>query len=135
MHARELEAAKASDAAKSGYFVADWDHPMPMKTIDGQLDLFGDGKVVLVPLHGHTPGTIGALIRLDRDGKFLLASDALSIRTNLDRNIVPKNTHNPEQFLKSFEEIRRIEKDGATIICSHDESQWETLRKGMDAYD
>ncbi len=135
VHARELEAAKASDAVNSGYFVADWDHPMPMKTIDGQLDLFGDGRIVLVPLHGHTPGTIGALIRLDRSGEFLLASDALSIRANLDRDIVPKNTKDAEHFLKSFEEIRRIEKSGATVICSHDDAQWSSLRKGIEFYD
>jgi len=133
VHARELEAAKAPDAA--GYFAADWDHPMPMRTIDGQLDLFDDGRIVLVPLPGHTPGTIGALVKLDRSGEFLLASDAVSIRANLDGDIVPKNTKNAEQFLKSFEEIRRIERAGATVICSHDEAQWDSLRKGVDAYD
>lgn len=84
VHARELEAAKASDAVNSGYLVADWDHPIPMKIIDGQVDLFGDGKIVIVPLSGHTPGTVGALVRLDRSGEFLLASDAVSIRANLE---------------------------------------------------
>ncbi|MGD9837098.1 MAG: N-acyl homoserine lactonase family protein [Afipia sp.] len=133
VHARELDAARAPDAA--GYFAADWDHPIPMKTIDGQFDLFGDGKIVLVPLPGHTAGTVGALVKLDRSGEFLLASDAVSIRENLDKDIVPKNTKNAEEFLKSFEEIRRIEKAGATVICSHDEAQWNSLRKGMDAYE
>lgn len=74
-------------------------------------------------------------MKLDRSGEFLLTSDALSIRANLDQEIVPKNTKNTEQFLQSFAEIRRIEKAGATIICSHDSAQWESLRKGMDAYD
>lgn len=133
VHARELDAARAPDAA--GYFAADWDHPIPMKTIDGQFDLFGDGTIVLVPLPGHTPGTVGALVKLDRSGEFLLTSDAVSIRENLDKNIVPKNTKNAEEFLNSFEEIRRIEKAGATVICSHDEAQWNSLRKGMDAYE
>ena len=52
-----------------------------MKTIDGQFDLFDDGKIVLVPLPGHTPGTMGALVKLDRSGEFLLASDAASYIT------------------------------------------------------
>ena len=135
LHARELEAAKAPDALSSGYFPADWDHPIPMKLIEQQTDLFGDGRITLIPLPGHTPGTIGALVKLDRSGEFLLTSDALSVRANLDQEIVPKNTKNIEQFLRSFAEIRRIEKAGATIICSHDAAQWETLRKGLDAYD
>lgn len=135
VHARELQAAKTSEAENSGYFAADWDHPIPVKIIDGQHDLFGDGKIVLVPLPGHTPGIIGALVKLDRSGEFLLASDAVSIRANLDRDIVPKNTKNAEQFLKSFEEIRRIERAGATIVCGHDEMQWDALRKGAEFYD
>lgn len=135
VHALELEAAKAPDAVNSGYFPADWDQPIPMKVIEGETDLFGDGRITLLPLHGHSRGTIGALVTLDSNGEFLLTSDALSIRANLDREIVPRNTWNAEQFLESFAEIRRIEAGGATVICSHDSAQWETLRKGQDAYD
>ncbi|MBN9582435.1 MAG: N-acyl homoserine lactonase family protein [Afipia sp.] len=135
VHARELEAAKAPEAVNSGYFPADWDHPIPMKLIDQQTDLFGDGRIVLVPLPGHTPGTIGALVRLDRSGEFLLTSDAVSVRANLDDDVVPKNTWNAEQCLQSFAEVRRIEKGGATVICSHDSAQWDALKKGLDAYE
>lgn len=135
VHARELEAAKAPEAVNSGYFPADWDHPIPMKLIDQQTDLFGDGRIVLLPLPGHTPGTIGALVRLDRSGEFLLTSDAVSVRANLDDDVVPKNTWNAEQCLQSFAEVRRIEKGGATVICSHDSAQWDALKKGLDAYE
>jgi glyoxylase-like metal-dependent hydrolase (beta-lactamase superfamily II) len=135
VHARELEAAKAPDAVSGGYFPADWDHPIPMKVIERQTDLFGDGRIVLLPLPGHTPGTIGALVRLDRSGEFLLTSDAVSVRANLDGDVVPKNTWNADQCLQSFAEVRRIEKGGATVICSHDSAQWDALRKGADAYE
>lgn len=135
IHALELAAAKAPDAVDRGYLAADWDHPMPIKTVDGQTDVFGDDRIVLVPLPGHTPGTMGALVKLDNSGQFLLTSDALSVRGSLDQNIVPKNTWNAELCLKTFDDIRRIEKAGAIVICSHDAKQWETLRKGADAYD
>ena len=62
--------------------------------MNGEKDLFGDASVVLVPLPGHTPGTLGALVNLDRDGPFLLASDAVSLRQNLDTDIAPRNTWN-----------------------------------------
>ena len=135
VHARELEAAKKPEAANSGYFSADWDHPIPMKMFETQTDIFGDSKIVLIPLVGHSPGTTGALIKLDKSGEFLLTSDAASVRANLDNDIVPRNTWNPELFLKSFAEIRRIEAGGATVICSHDSAQWDSLRKGLDAYE
>lgn len=135
VHAREVEAAKATDAANSGYFPADWDHPIPMTIVERQTDVFGDGRIILLPLPGHTAGTMGALVKLDSSGEFLLTSDALSIRANLDREVVPRNTLNKEQFLQSFAEIRRIEAGGATIICGHDRAQWHSLRKGLEAYD
>jgi glyoxylase-like metal-dependent hydrolase (beta-lactamase superfamily II) len=135
VHSRELEAAKAPDAAKSGYVRADWDHPMPMTIISNETDVMGDGKIVLIPLPGHTPGTVGALIGLDRAGSFLLASDALSLRENLDREIIPRNTWNAELCALSFHEIRKLEASGVKVICSHDAAQWELLRKGGEAYD
>lgn len=135
VHARELEAAKAPDADRAGYLQADWDHQMPIQRVDGQTDVMDDGRIVLLPLPGHTPGTMAALVKLDRCGEYLLASDALSIRENLDSEIIPLNTWNAEVCSHSFAEIRRIEASGAHVICGHDSAQWQVLRKGQDAYD
>jgi len=134
-HARELEAASAPDAAKAGFLDADWKHPNRFDTIDTQRDVYGDGRVVLVPLPGHTAGTIGALIALERSGRFLLASDAVALRANLDRDDCPRQTWSPELAHRSMTEIRRIEASGATVVFGHDLAQWETLRKGSQCYD
>jgi glyoxylase-like metal-dependent hydrolase (beta-lactamase superfamily II) len=135
VHAQELAAAKEPGATNAGYLPADWDHPMPMRVIDKETDLFEDGRIVLIPLPGHTPGTMGALVQLDRDGQFLLASDAVGLRANLDDDFIPKNTWNVEQCRQSFTEVRRLEKAGAKVICGHDLEQWASLRKGADAYE
>jgi N-acyl homoserine lactone hydrolase len=132
---KELEAAQAPGAEAAGYLRADWDHGQPTDPVDGERDVFGDGKLILIPLPGHTPGTMGATVHLDRDGSFLLVSDAVSLRENLDTGAVPRNTWNAEALLKSFEEIRRLEKSGATVICGHDDAQWQSLRKGVEAYE
>lgn len=134
-HAKEIEAARASGAEAAGYLKADWDHGLPIEAVDGQRDLFGDSRVVLVPLPGHTPGTLGALVNLDRDGSFLLASDSVSLRRNLDADIAPRNTWNVDLQLKTFEEVRRIEHKGAMVICGHDMEQWQGLRKGPEGYE
>jgi glyoxylase-like metal-dependent hydrolase (beta-lactamase superfamily II) len=133
VHARELEAAQKPEA--SGYFPADWKNDIPLKLVERDQDIFGDGKITLIELPGHTPGTIGALVKLDRSGEFLLTSDAVSVRANLDKDQAPKNTWNVDLCLKSFAEVRKLEKAGATVICSHDDAQWKTLRKGVEAYD
>lgn len=135
LHAKELEAASSENAEAAGYLRIDWDNGQPIETIAAERDLFGDGAVVLVPLPGHTPGTLGALVNLDQDGQFLLASDAVSLRQSLDTDIAPHNTWNAEALLKSFEEVRRIEKSGATVICGHDDAQWQSLRKGGAGYE
>jgi N-acyl homoserine lactone hydrolase len=134
-HAKEIAAAKLPDAVSAGYLKADWDHGQSIEAVNGEMDLFGDSSVVLVPLPGHTPGTLGALVSLDRDGQFLLASDSVSLRQNLDADAAPRNTWNVDLQLKTFEEVRRIERGGATVICGHDDRQWQGLRKGSEGYE
>jgi N-acyl homoserine lactone hydrolase len=59
----------------------------------------------------------------------------VSLRENIDADTAPRNTWNADALLKSYAEIRRIEKAGSTVICGHDEAQWQSLRKGADAYE
>ncbi|HXW24288.1 MAG TPA: N-acyl homoserine lactonase family protein, partial [Xanthobacteraceae bacterium] len=126
---------RAPAAAAAGYVAADWDHPLPIEPITGERDLYGNGRIVLIPLPGHTPGSMAALVALDRTGQVLLASDTVSLRTTLDTGILPKNTWNADALVKSLAEVRRIEARGAMIVCGHDAGQWARLRKGVDAYD
>jgi glyoxylase-like metal-dependent hydrolase (beta-lactamase superfamily II) len=135
IHAREVAAARAPGAEASGYLAAEWDHPMPIDLIAGERDLFNDGRIVLIPLPGHTPGTVGARVELERTGIFLLASDTVSRRETLDQGIVPRNTWNADALVKSLAEVKRMEARGATVLCGHDDRQWASLRKGADAYD
>lgn len=134
VHTAEMAAARAENAQTAGYLPVEWDQPNPVQLIEGETDLFGDGRITLIPLPGHTPGLTGALVTLDRDGAFLLASDAVSLRSSLDTDVVPKNTWSPDLHRRSIGEIRKIEADGATVLCGHDDAQWASLRKGADAY-
>ncbi len=135
IHARELEAARTPQAERLGYLASEWTPPGPLDALAGERDLFGDGRIVLIPLPGHTPGTTGALVALEKSGTFLLASDTVSLRSTLDTGVIPRNTIDPEALTKSLAEVRRIEAQGATVLCGHDAAQWATLRKGADAYD
>jgi N-acyl homoserine lactone hydrolase len=135
VHKKEIEAARAPGAESAGYLAAEWEQDAPVDELDGERDLFGDGRIVLIPFPGHTPGSIGALVALDRSGKFLLASDTVSMKAAIDRDILPRNIWNKDALVKSLGEIKRIQKQGATVLCGHDDTQWQSLRKGADAYD
>ena len=135
VQADDVAAARAPDAVTMGFLAGEWDVGLPLDELDGQRDVFADGRIVLIPLPGHTRGSMGALVGLDRDGQFLLAADTVTLRATLDRDVAPRNTWDTGTLLKSWEEVRRIEAQGATVICGHDDAQWQTLRKGADAYE
>lgn len=48
----------------------------PVLTFSSSHDVFGDGSVIVVDLHGHTPGSVGVLLNLTGDRRVLLAGDA-----------------------------------------------------------
>jgi len=135
IHAKELAAARAPDAVAAGYLASEWEQSTLPDVLEGERDLFGDGRIVLIPLPGHTPGTTGALVALEKSGTFLLASDTVSLRATLDSGVIPRNTWNADALTRSLAEVRRIEATGATILCGHDQEQWASLRKGSDAYE
>ncbi len=133
-HSAELRNAKAAGAAAQGFLAVDWDHGLETQCIDREHDLFGDSRITLMPLPGHTEGMIGALVSLERDGDFLLASDSVPLMRNLDENLIPKNTWDPVKAQATYKEIRHLARTGATVMCGHDAEQWQMLRKGGEIY-
>lgn len=57
----------------------------PYEIFDRHADVFGDGSVVVVPIPGHTPGSIGVFVQL-RDGRRVFhVGDAINDRAQLRR--------------------------------------------------
>jgi N-acyl homoserine lactone hydrolase len=133
--ARELAAARAEDAEAQGLLRREWDVGLPIQAIDGDHDVFGDGRLTLVPLPGHTPGSMGAHAVLARSGTFLIASDAAPVEASLRERTVPTNTWDPALYLDSLGEIARHADDGATVLFGHDDAQWRRVRTGALYYD
>ena len=134
-HALELEAARTASGETTGYIASDWNPTKGWDEVTSERDLFGDGRIVLIHTPGHTPGSIGGLVQLDRSGRFLLAGDTVSLMETLEREMIPRNTWNGEALARSQQEVRRIAASGVAVIASHDAAQWTTLRKGADAYE
>jgi N-acyl homoserine lactone hydrolase len=56
----------------------------PNKLVDEDLDVFGDGSVMIVSTPGHTPGHESLLVHMRKTGWILLSGDAVHLQTNWD---------------------------------------------------
>lgn len=135
-HADELAAAQAEGGVAQGYLPVDWEHAQKgFDTFTSQRDVFGDGRLVLVPVPGHTPGMTAALVNLDQDGAFILASDAVAVEANYTQEYAPKNSWDLDKATNAITEIKRMAAtNAAQVIFGHDEAQWLSLRKGAEFY-
>ena len=134
-HEAELAAGTAEGAEKMGYLRTEWEHQMRLDTFDGDLDVFDDGRLVTLHIPGHTPGMIGLRAELEHSGEFLIASDAVALERNLAHDEAPLNAWNGDLLVASYDIVRARQNAGATVICGHDDSQWQQLKCGPAVYD
>jgi glyoxylase-like metal-dependent hydrolase (beta-lactamase superfamily II) len=133
--AQELEAARSDEGPRLGMAAQDWDHPVQFRTFEDSLDLFDDGRIVLMHLPGHTPGMCCALLGLTHSGPHLLASDAVALRAHLEQGSHPRQTWSLDQADRSMDRIRALQAQGVEVIFGHDLEQWQGLRRGTAYYD
>jgi len=84
-------------------------------------DLFGDGQIYLVFTPGHTPGHLSVLVRV-ANGWLLLASDVGYAEKSWKELILPGNTTNENQAMKSLLWVQEFSqrKDCVAVIANHD---------------
>jgi glyoxylase-like metal-dependent hydrolase (beta-lactamase superfamily II) len=125
---REWEAGADPDLARrNGFARQDYDLGHDLVLVDGEHDVFGDGRVVCIPTHGHTPGHQSLHLRLDEAGEVVLTSDACYLRRTLEDLHLPGVVYDREAMLGSLRRLRALRDAGATLWFGHDPEQWETL--------
>lgn len=98
--------------------------------IDGEHDVFGDGKVIIIPTPGHSPGHSVLLVKLKNKGSVMFSGDLFHLAESRERKIVPMINPDREQTLASMDVFNaRVEKEGAKVIIQHDLSEYEALPK------
>ena len=112
--------------AANGYNPADFEHGHELVLVDGEHDLFGDGSVVCIPTHGHTPGHQSLRVRLP-GGDVVLCGDACYFRRTLEELALPAILHDRETMLGSLERLRGLERAGARIFYGHDAAFWSSV--------
>lgn len=124
---REWEAGRNADiAAAHGFNHRDFDLGHPLKQIDGEYDVFGDGRIVCIPTYGHTPGHQSLKVRLD-SGDVVLTADACYFCRSLRERRLPPRAWNRDVMLRSLDTLEALEKGGARLFYGHDPEFWATL--------
>jgi N-acyl homoserine lactone hydrolase len=126
---REWEAGMDPDtAARRGFNPCDFDLGHKLRLVDGEHDVFGDGSVVCLPTHGHTPGHQSLRLRLD-DGEIVLAADACYFCQTLRERRLPRYVYDCAAMLASLDRLEALERSGARIFFGHDPEFWQTVPK------
>lgn len=137
MQQAEYQVAYGPDAANYGYQPADYvDVPgVTIRKLSGQLDLFGDGRVVLIPTPGHSAGHQSLLVRLKHTGPVLLSGDLYHFQANRDHYGIPV-WNDKKATVRSFAKIDELlDKTQAQLWIHHDKPQFDALNKAPKFYD
>lgn len=103
--------------------------------LEGDYDLFGDGKVKIISTPGHTVGHQVLFIELKQLGPILLSGDLFHFRATRRLSSVPVFNYNHDQTLDSMRRIEKLIKEtGAALWIEHDMELAKTLRKSPYFY-
>ena len=124
---REWDAGMDPDAARrSGFDPRDFDLGHKLRLVDGEHDVFGDGTVVCLPTHGHTPGHQSLQLRL-AGGDVVLAADSCYFCRTLRERRLPRFAHDHDAMRASLDRLAALEAKGARIFFGHDPEFWQTV--------
>ncbi len=104
--------------------------------IDGDYDVFGDGRVRIISAPGHTPGHQVLLIDLAHTGPVMLSGDLYHFAITREKRRVPDFNFDRDMTLNSMDRIEKlIEDTGAALWIEHELAFFEQLDKAPAFYD
>lgn len=77
-------------------------------TSDEDVDVFGDGTVMLLRTPGHTPGHRSLLVKLSKTGNVMITGDLYHTKENLEKKQVDVGNYNRAEELASFDRFDRL---------------------------
>ena len=131
----ELKAAWWPEKYQAGAFVLkDYDDARNFNylQLDGDYDLFGDGKIVVLDTKGHTQGHQSLMVELENTGTLFLAGDAIYTPEN-ESGAIPGITWNTYESMKSIDRLKMLrDTHQGEIWYSHGIEQYNSHKH--DAY-
>ncbi|MBJ7594307.1 MAG: N-acyl homoserine lactonase family protein [Candidatus Dormibacteraeota bacterium] len=119
--------------SQQGFVRANWGFLVPDRatTVYGDVEVMKGVWVVSIP--GHTWGTVGVAVRLERQGWVLMASDAIYLADTYRKPFVGSILNqNQELWARSAQKIRRMaEQYDMQILPGHDDKCIQGLQDGL----
>ena len=112
---------------RSIYVPADFDHDVAWRELRGTHDVFGDGRVVLHPTPGHTPGHQSMFVGLDEQ-PLVLCADAAYTAYTMEKRALPGIVWSADAMVESWDLLDDlVDRHGARLIYTHDPDHRETI--------
>jgi N-acyl homoserine lactone hydrolase len=114
--------------------------PAKQKVIElnGDLDLFGDGSILIHRNVGHTPGSQMALVRLPKTGAIVLTSDAAYLPENFEKDLLPSVSlaYDPAGIMQGYQWIKMMrDVEGAKVFMAHDAEGYKQHKHSPEFYE
>jgi glyoxylase-like metal-dependent hydrolase (beta-lactamase superfamily II) len=118
----ELEFAEDPPAEQREIYIAEDFAPVTdWRLVDGEEDVFGDGRLIVVPTPGHTKGHQSLLVRLDDGRAIFLLADAAYLLEKMRLRRPPGVLWEERAILDTWERIEALEREhDAFLITTHD---------------
>jgi len=108
--------------------------PRPFLGFDNSADIYGDGAIVVVPLPGHTPGSLGVFVKLGQRRAFFIgdATDTLEAAERGLPKSVPIRSHTDYEPELADDQATRIAEfhvahPEVAIVPAHDRSAYTAI--------
>lgn len=109
-----------------------------MIQLDGDLDLFGDGTMIVKRWIAHTPGSQMMTVKLKNFGLAILTGDNVYFRENVEKSIAPNLvlSYDPAGYYRAYEWIRlMMATQKADYFTAHDPDAFKAMKKAPAYYD
>jgi glyoxylase-like metal-dependent hydrolase (beta-lactamase superfamily II) len=126
----EFDAAFGPEPGKYNFAPATYEklRSTPMKILEGDYDVFGDGSVTIISTPGHTPGHQSLLVRLPKTGAIVLSGDLAHFEENWKNRFAPGFNYDPAQTVVSMNKVAALlEANHATLWINHDKAQTDRI--------
>jgi glyoxylase-like metal-dependent hydrolase (beta-lactamase superfamily II) len=132
MQASEYEFVFGAEAQKRGVPVANFEkiRANPVRKLNGEHDVFGDGSVVIKATPGHTVGHQTLVVRLPRTGLVVLSGDMVHMTENWKAMRAPSFNFDQAASVRSMKSIEAyMAQSGAKLWINHDKEQNASVPK------
>lgn len=122
----EIRKVVGAQQAGTAYVLGDFKHlnELNLREIEGPLDLFGDGSVIVLPTPGHTPGHQSLFVKPSAGRAFIYCADALYTLESMEKFIAPALASDAGRALLNINWFKFEDHIGVRIVPSHDPGYW-----------